>query len=271
MHEHTHTFIIPAYRESFFLEECILSLGRQTIPSWIIITTSTPNPFITEIASRYNIELRINENRNSIAADWTFAYRQCQTKYLTIAHQDDIYLPDYTEKCLHLAEKSQHRDALIIFTNYREISNNKPRRKSVVLMIKKILLLPFLINRGINHHFLKRIILSFGNPIACPTVMFNKENIGEFEFSDEYGYNLDWEAWLRLARKDGEFIYVNQQLMFHRLHPESQTTIQISNNNRLLEEEKIFRDIWTKPVAKVLMFFYRMGSKFNSLRGDGRE
>jgi len=263
MPEYIHTFVIPAFGKSLFLEECILSLLKQTIPSEILITTSTPDPLIIELASKYKLEVIINEIRKNIASDWTFAYKQCRTKYLTIAHQDDVYLPGYTETCLGIAESFGNNDTLIVFTNYRELSENKVRRTSGVLLIKQLLLMPFHINHAISNRFLKRIILSFGNPVSCPTVMFNRDNIGMFDFSDKYGYNLDWEAWLRLAGKKGKFIYAGRKLMLHRLHFESQTTIQIKNNNRLIEEEKIFREIWSKPVAKVLMFFYRIGSKFN--------
>ena len=40
----THIFIILAYKQSQYLEDCIDSLLNQTIKSKIIITTSTPSP-----------------------------------------------------------------------------------------------------------------------------------------------------------------------------------------------------------------------------------
>ena len=46
-----HTFAICAYKESPFLEECIQSLLGQTIPSTIIIVTSTDNAYIQKIPS----------------------------------------------------------------------------------------------------------------------------------------------------------------------------------------------------------------------------
>ena len=45
-----HTFAICAYKESPFLEECIQSLLGQTIPSTIIIVTSTDNAYIQNMA-----------------------------------------------------------------------------------------------------------------------------------------------------------------------------------------------------------------------------
>lgn len=45
-----HTFIIPAYGDAIFLEERIKLLKGQTIPITILIATSTPSDFITDIA-----------------------------------------------------------------------------------------------------------------------------------------------------------------------------------------------------------------------------
>ncbi len=231
-----------------------------------MITTSTPSSFLFDIARKYDIEIIINENGDSIAKDWNFAYKSCQTKYLTLAHQDDIYLPGYTEHCLEYAERPGNRDNLIVFTNYKEFEVDKPVKTHSVLMIKRMLLAVFLLKSNIKNRFLKRSILIFGNPVSCPSVMFNLKNIGPFEFSEEYRYNTDWEAWLRLAKKEGTFIYLSEELMIHRLHKESQTFIQIRNNNRYAEEEKIFQSIWNKPVAKLLMRIYKYSSAVNMKR-----
>ena len=45
-HFKNHTFVICAYKESSFLEECIKSLKNQSIESEIFIITSTPNSYI---------------------------------------------------------------------------------------------------------------------------------------------------------------------------------------------------------------------------------
>ena len=57
-----HTFAICAYKESPFLEECIQSLLGQTIPSTIIIVTSTDNAYIQNMAEKYHLEL-FNQSR----------------------------------------------------------------------------------------------------------------------------------------------------------------------------------------------------------------
>ena len=44
-----HTFAVCAYKESKFLEECVLSLLSQTVKTNIIMATSTPNEYIEAI------------------------------------------------------------------------------------------------------------------------------------------------------------------------------------------------------------------------------
>ena len=56
-----HTFVICAYKESRYLEECIISLKKQTVKSEILMVTSTPNAFISGMAEKYNIPLIVNE------------------------------------------------------------------------------------------------------------------------------------------------------------------------------------------------------------------
>ena len=52
-----HTFVVLAYKESPFLEDCIKSVMNQQYNSDVVIATSTPNDFIDAIAKKYNLEL----------------------------------------------------------------------------------------------------------------------------------------------------------------------------------------------------------------------
>ena len=47
-----HTFVICAYKESKYLEDCIRSLKAQEVKSYIKIATSTPNEYIYSIANK---------------------------------------------------------------------------------------------------------------------------------------------------------------------------------------------------------------------------
>lgn len=256
-----HTFIVMAYKDSQYLKECIISIKKQTIRSNIIITTSTPSRYLSEISNAFSIPIRINE-RNIIGSDWTFAYKNAETKYVTLAHQDDIYLSDYTEKCMEAAKKNE--DSLILFTDYAEIIRNKIKYYSPNLIIKNIILLPiFMFSRRIHNLSLKRLVLSMGSPIPCPSVIFNKNNIGNFEFSTYFHFNLDWDAWLRLAKRSGSFVYIKKKLLLHRIHKDSQTTVCIESRWRHDEDKQLFNMIWPRSLAQVFSKIYLISYSSN--------
>ena len=103
-----HTFVICAYKESQYLEECIESIKKQNVKSNVIMTTSTPNEFIEKIAQKNEIPLYINNGEKGIGQDWNFGVSKTKTDYVTIAHQDDIYNANYLEEIVnYLKEKPQ--------------------------------------------------------------------------------------------------------------------------------------------------------------------
>lgn len=253
INESGHSFAILAYKESPYLEDCIISLRKQTVTSKIFISTSTPSKFLDKISEKFGIPLIVNLNRKGIGSDWTFAYDKCRTKYLTLAHQDDIYLPDYTENCLALGRRN---DNLITFTDYSELIDDKIIKCfDKKLVVKRIVFLPFFINSNVSSSLIRKMLLFFGNPISCPSVMYNKDNIGDFRFSDKFLCSLDWEAWIELAKKKGGFAYVKKKLIIHRIYQDSQSALLTSNKLRQHEEELILQGLWPKPFAKILKTF----------------
>jgi hypothetical protein len=250
-----HSFAILAYKDSPFIEECILSLINQTVKSDIYITTSTPSEFLTQLAEKFELKIFVTEPGKGIAHDWNFSLKQATTKYLTLAHQDDIYLSDYTENCLKEAEN--YTDTLICFTNYMEIVGGSDRDNTTLLKIKRLILrffMPF--NKGIKLIFWKKRMIAFGCPIAAPSVMYNLHNVGDFNFTNEFHINIDWDAWYRLANRAGRFIYLRSILNKHRIHNESATTIGLKNNKRQEEDLLMFMRLWPKPIAKLLAVIY---------------
>ncbi len=257
-----HTFAILAYNDSPYLEECIRSLFDQTIKSEIFLSTSTPSKFLNKISKKYDILLLVNKKRDGIACDWSFAYKNSRTKYVTLAHQDDVYLPHYTEQSMLSAGRNEN--SLITFTDYCEIINNRSRLYSPVLAVKRLILFFFLLfKKNITSYAWTKLMLSFGNPVCCPTIMYNKENIGPFEFDRAFSMNLDWEAVFRLAAKPGDFIYVNKKLVAHRLHKESESNNALISKKRHDEDKILFNKVWPGIMATLLFCVYSIGYKLN--------
>lgn len=253
----THTFVIPAHGDSPYIEECVVSLKNQTTPSTILVSTPVSSKYLENICSKFNIRLAVSNNKASIANDWTYAFSVCDTDFVTLAHQDDIYMRDYTESFFKAVEASAGK-AVFIFSWYKELVNDKERSITAKLLIKQLLLFPFLFTDTIKSRFIKNLLFSLSQPIPTPSVMFNKNQIGNFVFSDDFKCNTDWDAWLRLSEMKGTIIYVKKPLMIHRIHPWAQTAIAIGQGIRQREDLAIFSRMWPKLIAWVLSSVYAL-------------
>lgn len=260
-----HTFVIPAYKQSPYLEQCIQSLLNQTVKSKIVITTSTPATFIQNIALKYNIEYWVNtDSQKGIAADWNFALSKAGTTFVTIAHQDDVYRPLFVEETLKQVNNIANK-VLIAFTNYTDLVNGKARNISVNSIVKSSLLLPFAFNRAISNTLVKKMMLLLGDPICCPAVTLNMAELGNFIFPANYQCALDWYAWYQLARQPGAFVFINKKLLQHRIHVDSETTNQIQKGIRQQEELRLFELMWGKGLAGIIAKIYALGYKDNRI------
>ena len=255
-----HCFAIPAYKDSIYLEDCIKSILSQTTKSQIIICTSTPTAQNKLIADKYGIPYFVNESGlKGIANDWNFALTSATTSLVTIAHQDDIYEKGYAEAVI----KSMDQETQIAFTDYSDIHGDEIITATINHIVKTLLLFPFLMKRKIQSKFLKKLVLSMGDPICCPSVTINKSLEPGFCFSAEYNCVLDWQAWYQLAKKEGAFVFIHQRLMQHRVHQESETSNQIKQGKRRAEEELMLTQIWGKGIGKCIAWVYQLGQLEN--------
>jgi glycosyltransferase involved in cell wall biosynthesis len=263
MNKHTHTFVICAYKESEYLEDCIKSLVNQTVKSKIIIITSTPNEYIKNLSIKYNLELFINEGEGGITQDWNFGYSKAQTDYITIAHQDDLYDEKYLETFYKKLKGTKR--PLIFFTDYYEIRNDEFIKVNKLLKIKRLMLFPLKFKIFWKSKFVRRRILSLGSPICCPAVTFVKDNIMNPVFLNHFRTDEDWEAWERISRLKGEFIYSDKALTFHRIHKDSETSAAIAEEGRSAEDYEMYLKFWPKFMAKFLTKMYSSSEKSNNM------
>lgn len=257
-----HTFVICAYKESKYLQECIDSLKKQSIKSNIIMATSTPNDYIKSTAEKNGIELFVNTGVAGIGGDWNFGYNLADTALVTIVHQDDTYLEDYLKTMLDALNKS--KNPIMAFCHYAELRNGEKVYENRNLKIKKLMLSPLKINS--SSRFFKRLVIAYGNPICCPAVTYVKEKVGASPFTNDFGSNIDWQQWERLSNIKGSFAYTDNQQMCHRVHEESTTSSLINDDSRTKEDYEMLLKFHTKPVAKLLIKPYSKSQDSNSVK-----
>jgi glycosyltransferase involved in cell wall biosynthesis len=257
-----HTFVVCAYKNSPYLPFAVESVLRQTVASKALISTSTPNGHIRDVAKHYDLEVVINNGEAGIAGDWNFAYGAADTDFVTLAHQDDIYEPPFAERTLEAISRNER--TIIAFTDYFELRGDLRVFNNRTLKIKRAMQAPFRLSE--NSGFLRNRVLSFGDPICCPSVTYNKKRFPGFRFLTRYKNSMDWEAWRRLAKERGGFVYIPQPLMGHRIYADSQTTSVIESGARYEEDLEILTTYWPKPIARLIMCAYAKSMDSNRMK-----
>lgn len=259
-----HTFVVLAYKNSEKLENCIQSVLHQSIKTNVVIATSTPNSYIKKMAKKYDLSIFVNQGEKGIGNDFDFATNCVESELITVAHQDDIYDFEYAEKVVKMYEK--YPKSLIIFTDYYEIKNDQKVATNLNLKIKRVLLFPLRFRFLSKFKFFKRQALRFGSSICCPAVTFVTKNVPKQKFKCDLKCDVDWYAWEKLSKLKGNFIYIKDKLMGHRIHEESTTTEIIKDHVRTKEDLFMLKKFWPTFLAKAINHFYINSEKNNNIK-----
>ncbi|MBR1414180.1 MAG: GtrA family protein [Bacilli bacterium] len=246
-----HTFAICAYKESKYLEECIKSIKKQSIKTNIIITSSTKNKHIENLAKKYNIQTYFRNGKSDIQDDWNFAVKKCKTELVTVAHQDDIYNEYYVENIL---SNYTGKEIMLSTNNYYLVKNKNLYNKN--LKLKGILKIPLTIPGISNIRWIRKMTLSLGNTIQCPSVTYNKNIIGDDIFTSNLKFGLDWDTFFKLYKMKGKIRYIPRKLLSFRISNESTTKQCMDNSLRIKEDNIMFKKFWPSWLVKIIMKYY---------------
>ncbi len=250
-----HTFAVCAYKESPYLETCVRSLIRQSVRTKIIMTTSTPCGHIQRIADKYGIPLYIREGRSDIRDDWNFAYNRADTDWVTVAHQDDIYAPDYVKEFLKTIQGYDSPTAFV--SDYMPIKNGRKGPRDINSKIRRFLRKPLKYRVLAKKRFWKRAVLSLGNSICAPAVTYHKRVLGPSYFTSRLKFNIDWDTFYKLAGEHGSVAYMEKPLTFYRIHEGATSMEFIENHRREHEDMLMFEKFWPGWMVCLIMHYYK--------------
>lgn len=252
-----HIFAVCAYKDSPYLEECLESLKNQLLKSKIIICTSTPSLFLSQMSVRYGCRLFVREGKSSLKDDWNYAM-ECAISYfgaelVTLSHQDDVYEADYSlvlKKAYEL-----YPDMSLFCSASRTIDAKGSDADQRAEEVKHFLRLGLRLRKLSHLRLVKRSALVFGNAICCPSCTYNISLTGLPVFTDDDEFVTDWKALLRLSNLPGRFVLSERKLIRYRIHPDAQTRKVIDDHLRAREEAKVYKSLWPGPIAYLLSFF----------------
>jgi putative flippase GtrA/glycosyltransferase involved in cell wall biosynthesis len=251
-----HSFMVLAYKDSPFLEGCIRSLQAQTTPSRIVVATSTPCAAIERAVAATGVELTVNPDRAGIGGDWNFALAAAGTRYVTLAHQDDTYDPEFAAATLALF--ARYPDGAVCFTGYQEIDDAGRAKSSKISRVKHLIEAVTLGTRTRVQGSPLRLFLSFGNPLPCSSVTFDREALAGFSFDEAFASNLDWDAWWRLYEEGRVFLRAPGRLVGRRHNDLTETARLIQDGRRQAEDAAMFGRIWPRPVDRAIAALYAL-------------
>ena len=252
-----HGFMLLAYNDSPFLAGCLASLTAQTTQSRITVATSTPSAAIERAAAAAGVPVLINPRRQGIAADWNFALEHAGTRYVTLAHQDDLYAPAFAARTLSLF--AGHPEGALCFTGYEEIDELGRRRRSKLSTVKHLIERATLGGTETPGTLRCRAFLAFGDPLPCSSVTFDRHRLQNFRFSDAYAATLDWDAWWRLLQDGNRFLRAPERLIGRRHNALTETSRLIRAGVRRVEDLAMFQRIWPRPIGQALALLYCSG------------
>ena len=246
-------FVVPVFGKPPWLPRCVESLQAQSISSPIVMTTSTPNQYVIDVANDFGVPLAINPISGGIASDWNFALSQAPGQWVTLAHQDDWFDPHYVAECSSAIEQCE-RTPILAFSAAREVLAGHPEPLLNTRFKKALCFAAFLGQPAITSRLRRRLLLSFGNPVPCPSAMINLAVLPDFRFPNGWKSNLDWRAWLTLAEQPGAFVYVPRDLVHRTLHIDAATTRGL--DDRETEDKRMLVELWPAPIARLLGYVY---------------
>ena len=126
-----YTFLLPAFKASF-LEEALLSIKNQTFKDFMVLVSDdcSPEPikqiFDKVVGDDSRFSYRRNEENmgaKSLVSHWNLLVDMCDTEYLIMASDDDVYEPMFLEEIDCLMNKYPNVD--LLRAKARRIDNGK--------------------------------------------------------------------------------------------------------------------------------------------------
>jgi GT2 family glycosyltransferase len=252
-----HCFVAMAFNDSPYLADCVRSLTAQTVHSRTIVATSTPSSFIAAAARDAGAELIVNPDRRGMAADWNFALCAARTRFVTLAHQDDVYYPAFVARTMALFRRYPHGS--LCFTGHDQIDDTGKPYRSKLTVAKDLITVGTIGSRTTLHGRRLRLYLSFGCPVPCSSVTFDRSRLRSFRFNDEFSCNLDWDAWWRLQSEGHRFLQCREPLVGRRFNALTATARLKRTGLRREEDLKMFTRIWPRGLAQAIALLYTTG------------
>jgi glycosyltransferase involved in cell wall biosynthesis len=210
--------VIPTHNGSLFLEETLNGLLLQTSPVHeVIIVDDGSTDNTSQIIEHFTTKLPIKAFYRTHCGNWVsntnFGLAQAVGDYVSILHQDDVWLPDRVAVLTEILHTHPASNMLLHPSVFIDMNGKR-------LGIWRC---PFGRKQGAieSAEILERLIVQ--NFISMPAPLISRQALEKIGALDEtLWFTADWKLWLSLARL-GKWTYHPVPLTCFRVHENSQT------------------------------------------------
>lgn len=222
--------IIPCYNHEMYVEECILSVVRQTYQNIQLIVIDDGSKdgsieMIKRLSDQYGFTFETQTNIGLSATLNKAIKKYCTGKYISIVASDDFWHPDKIK--LEVDAYERNPGLGLVYCDVHIVDAKSQIISAFDLGVKKGNCTTEDIIRGIT-------------VIPALTVMVNRavyEDVGLF---DEQTVVEDWDMWIRISLKY-EIGFVDAKLAYYRTHDtniSSRVKLMMQHKQRIFEKLK---------------------------------
>jgi len=208
---------VPVYNAAPFIEATLSSILSQDWPDLRVLvqdnaSTDGTADIVRKIAARDpRVDLRVNAENLGYCRNIRAVVERAETDIVSVFHGDDVYLPGLVRAEYEALKGS---GAAAAFSSYRQFFGN-PSKSSPYPVEPSLDAGSNWFSGGLEE-FLP-VLLSRGNPFACPTLLTYKRTLLELgSFTDRYPSNEDLDLWIRYLKAGHRLTIVKRRLFLYR-------------------------------------------------------
>ena len=199
--------VIPTRDRSWCLPEAIESVLAQSYKDVeIIVIDDGSRDDTRKVVSRYGGKLRYyyQENKGVVSAR-NRGLSEARGEYVAFLDDDDLWAPGMLERAVS-AFRSSEGDTGVVYVGYRYLLRDGDKSRPLDRKVKCF-----------SGDVFERLIM--GNFIPLPSAVIKRECLEKAGgFDERIGWYEDWELFLRLSLHGYRFLFIDEPLLYIRIH-----------------------------------------------------
>jgi glycosyltransferase involved in cell wall biosynthesis len=229
--------VIPCYRQAHFLPQAVRSVLDQTLSDIeaVVVDDGSPDEPLSQLGelARDPRVVCLRQENAGVAAARNAGIGVSRGAFLNFLDADDWLAPGFCERLLPLLARSD--DLGFVYCDMRHVHEAKAQQAATEEYSVGAS------RRLVNGNILPSLLV--GGYFSPQTVLVRRTVLDQVGlFDPELGGHADWDLWLRIAASGYRVQYVDEKLVYYRIHERNMSAdLEHMRATRLQALGKLFR------------------------------